>query len=317
MDGGAAGGMGARGVRRAAIVAVQVTAAVLVGLAIRELWLAARDGAVTESPPTAVSVNASITPDVVAFGTPVTATVDVVANARLIRPDSIRLDVDFAPYEPAGAPTVDRMRTGDVARVTFRYPLRCLREGCEPADARGIAQFQPGYVRYRFRDGPGNGRDIVSWPPIEVASRVAAVDVERIRWRGDETELPAVTTRFGATGLALTLLAVALALAGAAVLLGRRLWRAAPAAEAEEPATERSPLERALELARAQVSNGSSAPDRRKALERVARELGVLGLDDLAEEARALAWSPRLSTAEEVEGLARRAESAIPQGAAA
>jgi hypothetical protein len=300
-------------VKRVALVTVQILAAVLVGLAIRELWLAARGGGTTAAPPSAVSVTTSITPDVVAFGTPVVATADVVANARLIRADTIRLEVDFSPYEPSAKPTVERTTIGDVTHVTFRYPLRCLKEGCEPAAARGIAQFESGFVRYRFRDSPGNGRDIVDWPPVEVASRVAAVDVEKIDWRASRTDLPAVTTRFGPTGLAVALLVAAVVLAAVAVWLARRLWHVAPEPEADEPAARLSPLEQALELVRAQAGNGASPPDRRRALERVARELGALGLHDLADEARALAWSPRVSTAEDVEDLARRAESAVPR----
>ena len=39
---------------------------------------------------------------------------------------------------------VERHVTGSSAHVRFRYPLRCLREGCEPAAARGVADFPPG-----------------------------------------------------------------------------------------------------------------------------------------------------------------------------
>ena len=304
--------MGARGVKRWAVIVLQVTAAVLVGLAVRELWLAVRgESGGSGSPSSAIAVTTSVTPTVVAFGTPVVATADVVADARIVRPDTIRLQTDFTPYEAAGEPTVERTVTGDTAHVVFRFPLRCLREGCDPAGARGVAQFEPGLVRYRFRDSPGAGRDIADWPPVEVASRVRAADVEGIRWRASQTELSPVTTRFGPKGLAIVLLLGAGALVGGAVWLGRRLWHVPPVAESAEPEVERPPLERALALALAE-GNGSSVSDRRRALERVARELSALGLDKLADEARALAWSPRVSTADEIESLARRAEDAVP-----
>ena len=301
--------------KRAAVIAVQVAAAVLVGLAIRELWLAARGGGDESlAPKSAVSVTAAMTPNVVAFGAPVVATADVVADARVVEPGSIRLQVDFDPYELAGDPTVERRVTGQTAHVHFRFPLRCLQEGCEPAAARGVAAFQPGVVRYRFNDSTGGGRDIIDWPPVVVASRVPAADVEGIQWRASQTALPGVTTRFGPKTLAVVLLLGALALAACAVWLARRLWHVPAAPESAEQKVVRPPLERALELARTHQGNGTSLPDRRRALERVARELEALGLDELAGEARALAWSPGPADSEDVEELARRAEDAAALG---
>ena len=139
-----------------------------------------------------------------------------------------------------------------------------------------------------------------------VASRVATADVEAIRWRASETALPAVTTRLGPKSLAVALLLGALALVGCAVWLGRRLWHVPPAEEETVPRDERPPLE-----------NGAAAPNRRRALELVARELDAGGLGDLADEARELAWSPRASSPDEVESLARRVEDAVRRETAA
>ena len=170
------------------MIAVQVTAAVLVGLAIKELWVAARgEGDSVGTPARAVTVTSAIEPDVVAFGTPVVATADVVVDTTVVDPGSISLQTDFSPYEVAGSPVVGRHVQGGTAHVTFRYTLRCLREGCEPAGARGIARFESGLVRYRFKGDPGVGRDVVDWPAVIVASRVATADVEAIRWRASET----------------------------------------------------------------------------------------------------------------------------------
>jgi hypothetical protein len=298
-------------VKRWAVIGVQVVAAVLVGLAIRELWVAARgEGDAVGAPARAVGVTATIEPGVVAFGTPVVATADVVADATVVDPDSISMQADFTPYEVEGKPVVERHVQGATAHVVYRYTLRCLREGCEPAGARGIARFESGLVRYRFVGTPGTGRDVVDWPPVIVASRVAAADVQSINWRASRTTLPTSTTRFGPKALAAVLLLGALALAGAAVWLGRRLWHVPAAPEDTAPRDERPPLERALELARAEAANGSAAPERRRALERVARELTALGHDELAADARELAWSPRASSVDDVEELARRAEEA-------
>ena len=53
----AAGGLGARSVKRAAVIAVEVAAAVLVGLAARELWLAVRGESAGARPASAIDVS--------------------------------------------------------------------------------------------------------------------------------------------------------------------------------------------------------------------------------------------------------------------
>ena len=174
--------------KRVALIGFQVVLAILVGLAIRELWLSrSGDDATARRAPETLAVSARITPDVHTFGEPVTATVEVVADAGFIKPDSVRVETDFAPYELAGEPTVDREVINGVARVVFTYPLRCLREGCDAAAARGVAQLEPGFVRYRFVEGSGPGRHILDWPPFEVASRVSPAAVEQLRWRASDS----------------------------------------------------------------------------------------------------------------------------------
>jgi hypothetical protein len=49
--------------------------------------------------------------------------------------------------------------------------------------------------------------------------------------------------------------------------------------------------------------------EQRKALELLAEELEQAGEDELAEEARALAWSPALPGPERMENLAERVEA--------
>ena len=302
--------------KRTVLIAVQVVLAVLVGLGVRELWLAHSGGTAVEGSPAAVEVRPSITPDVHTFGEPIVATVEVVADSSFVKPDTIRVDADFAPYELDGEPVVERRQAGDIAHVVFRIPLRCLREGCDAAAARGVAQFDTALLRYRFVEGSGPGRHLIEWPPVVVGSRVTEADLETLRWRANETTLPEATTRVGPVGLAVVLIALALLLAGTAVWLARRLW----GTRAEEAATEhreaRTPLERALDLVLADSHNGSSSPDRRQTLERLARELTAVGEDGLAEDARELAWAPRVAPAHEVAGFARRVTEAIGAGVA-
>jgi len=303
--------------KRVALVSFQVLLAILVGLAIRELWLAREDsGGTPRAAPETLAVQTSIAPDVHTFGDPVVATVDVVADAGFIKPDTIRVEADFAPYELAGAATVDRKIVDGVAHVVFHYPLRCLKEGCDAAAARGLAQLEQGFVHYRFVEGSGPGRHILDWPSFEVASRVSAGDLEALRWRASETALPSVSTRVGPVGLALVLLALAAVLAGAAFWLARRLWRTEPEQAVEDELVERSPLERALDLVLAESQNGASSPDRRRTLERLARELNAVGQRGLADDARALAWSPDSASGQDIAGFARRVAEATGAGAA-
>jgi hypothetical protein len=304
--------------KRVALIGFQVLLAILVGLAVRELWLSRSgdDAAVREAPET-LSVSARVTPDVHTFGEPIVATVEVVADAAFIKPDTVRVETDFEPYEVAGEPTVEREVVDGLARIVFRYPLRCPQEGCDAAAARGVAQLEPGFVRYRFVEGSGPGRHILDWPAIEVASRVTPADVEQLRWRASDTALPAVTTRIEPVGLAAVLLALAAALAGIALWLARRLWRTEPEGTVEEERAHRSPLEQALDLVLADSRNGAASPDRRRALERLARELTQVGHDGLAGDARALAWAPGAASGDDIAGLARRVSDVTGVGVAA
>ena len=303
--------------RRAALIGFQLVLALLVGLAIRELWLARTgDDAAARRAPETIAVQARIAPDVHTFGEPVVATVEVVADAGFIKPDTVRVETDFAPYELSGVATVDREVIDGMARIVFTYPLRCLKEGCDAAAARGVAQLEPGFVRYRFVEGSGPGRQILDWPPVEVASRVSAADVEGLRWRASDTVLPATTTRVGSVGLALVLLALAGVLAAAAVWLARRLWRTESQDVVEDARADRSPLERALDLALADSRNGAASPDRRRTLERLARELAAVGQRGLADDARALAWGPRPASGDDVAVFARRVTETTGAGVA-
>ena len=302
--------------KRAPLVALQVVVAVLVGLGIWAIWDARQsDEATTTRSTETIAVSASIRPSVHTFGDPIVATVDVVADPRLVKPQTIRVDTDFAPYEPAGPPTVKRTTANGITHVVFDFRLRCLTEGCDAAEDRGVAQFEAGFVRYRFVQGSGPGRDLIDWPPIQVASRVTDTEVSDVRWRASATALPAVTTRFGPGGLAGVLVLIALFLAAVAVWLGVRLWGVEREPEAE-PVDLRSPLERAVDLVRAASRNGASQPERRRTLERLARELHRSGHGSLAQDARELAWSARSSTSAELDVLVRRAAEAAGNGSA-
>ncbi|MGI9111830.1 MAG: hypothetical protein ACR2GT_06505 [Gaiellaceae bacterium] len=279
------------------------------------LVLASRDGDEDDLRPLRQSlaiVSTSVRPSVHAFGEPIVAEVVLVGDAEVVRPETVRLDPDFAPYEAAGPGRVERIAAGSSVRWRFRYPLRCLREGCAPVGDRRTFEFPLASVAYRFQLSPGPASLIVEWPGFQVTARVDDTALAQRAWRGDVSAVPAPSYRWAPGALAAALLVGTAAFAGLGVGLARRfsLRRAPVAAEAgPDVVATLAPLERALELARAAVRNGDP-PDRRRALERVARELGSRGLPDLADRARALAWASGAADPDAIENLARDARSA-------
>ena len=290
--------------------ALQLGIAALVGLVVGLVWLAGSPDE-TLRPNDAIEVQTDITPDAHVFGEPVVATVEALFDATQIDPSSVRVVTEFAPYEQVGDRTVERRVSGGIGVATFRFPLRCVEEGCDTSGSRGVAEFETGRVVYRFHDSPNDAFGALDWPPFEVASRVSADDVENIRWRAAETSLPEAGYRATPAWLAALLLAVAVALGTGAVLLARSWWWRPSARLSLEAATPTAtPLARALALAREASLNGD-VPRRRRALERVARELRAANSPELEAEARALAWSQAGSTEADVESLTRRAEDRV------
>jgi hypothetical protein len=256
-------------------------------------------------------VSTSIRPSVHGFGEPVTAELVLVVDARLVRPETVRLDPDFGPYESAGPRRVDRVESGSTVRWRYRYPLQCLREGCAPTGDRKTFELPLTSVAYRFQLSPGPASLIVEWPSIQVTARVDDTALARRAWRADVT-VPAPSYRWSPSFLAAVLLAGTAAFAALGLVLVRRLTRRRELVALEEEeavAPPLPPLERALELAREASQNGD-APDRRRALERVARELGGQGLADLADRARALAWASGAADSAAIDALARDARAA-------
>lgn len=256
-------------------------------------------------------VSSSIRPSVHGFGEPVMAELVLVADTNVVRPETVRFDPDFAPYEAAGPGRVDRVESGSTVRWRFRYPLRCLREGCAPTGDRKTFELPLASVAYRFQLSPGPVTKIVEWPSFQVTARVDEAALARRAWRADVVA-PAPSYRWAPGWLAAALLVGTAAFAALGVALVWRLTRRREVVGVEEGEAEApplAPLERALALAREASRNGDP-PDRRRALERVARELGGSGLADLADRARALAWAPGAADPDAVDALARDALAA-------
>jgi len=301
--------------RKLVVALAGLVAAAIAGAAIG-LVLEAGD---SESPRMAAAPRASLTvvratilPAVHLFGEPVVAELVVVASKAMVDPDTIRVRPDFTPYAPTGQRLLERSETPTSVRYRYRFTLNCLDEDCAPDADREMVELSSAAVFYRFRGTQGPGTAIVDWPPFEVTARVPTEALSPERWRADVTSLPVVTYERspGPTSVILLVGSILLALLGVALAW----WLAKPEARAEvegvdEPVVEATPLERALRLAREATVDGDS-PARRKAFERVARELGARGLGDLAERARALAWASGATTPVMVDELEREALAA-------
>ena len=296
-----------------ALAAALAIVGIAVGIALRD---DAGTAARAPQPQDPVVVQAGFEPNGHLFGAPVVAVVDVRLDSTVIDPARITLDPDFEPYEVVGTRSVERTDHGGLTRLTYRYPLRCLAEGCEPLEDRGVVDLEQSRLQYRFVGDTSSrpGSETIDWQPFIVSGRVAERSVVDIGWRAEEGALGAVSYRVSPGPSALVLLALAVLLALGAAWIAWRLWGAREQRETGAEEDTRTPLAAVLEAARAAAANGD-LPKRRRALESVARELGHLGLPELAADARTLAWSPRDASREDVEDLARRTELAA-EGAA-
>src|SRR5215210_1643172 len=172
-----------------------VAAAALIGLTVGRLWLLGDGGqnAAGPRPSTVFSATADVQPRAHAFGDPVVAQVTVLVDRTLIDPQSLRLEPRFDPYEPAGPVSREVTESGTGARISFRVPLVCLREGCEPVEGAQALSLPSGHIFYRYQARSGRADYSFGWPTVEVVGRVPAADVEQRRWRADLSGLPAVS----------------------------------------------------------------------------------------------------------------------------
>jgi hypothetical protein len=300
--------------RGVALVLGAVVAGAVVGVAI--LWsddneqIAPGLEAGPADQPT-MTVSTSITPRAHLFGDRVAAEVELLFDPRTVEPNSVQVDADFAPYDQLGRPRRLRADGDGLVRLRYQYALRCLAPSCAPAGARKEMIFSGGEVIYIHAGLRERVVETFDWPRVELASRLSPFDLEQARWRADVNDLPAVSYRARPVLLGFLLAGAAGLLALAGVLLGVLLFPKWTRRAAEEDAPpELSPLERALEGVRTTSANGAT-PEQRKALERLARELGSAGLVELAGRARRLAWSAERPDRAAVERLEDEVEDEL------
>jgi hypothetical protein len=257
----------------------------------------------------AILATPSIAPSVHVFGDRVTATLDVVVDASKLDPDRVQLTPRFFPYERVGDVRVERKDYGDVTRLRYTMQLRCLGPLCIPSRLASAAGPQePGRgERKAFRFRPSflvydqQPRDrllqVVRWPTLEAVSRInetqfglAQAGAGQFAFRAGYRPLPGITWLLNPMLVVLLLALAALVLLTPAALLARRAYLERRAAAEPEPEPELEPLERALRLVE-WSQDRPDGEDRRRALEALAEELATVE-SPLADDARALAWSP-------------------------
>lgn len=249
------------------------------------------------------AVATSITPRTTAFGDVVTARLRILVDRDSIDPDSIRVLARFQPWRDRT--TVERVDAGDLTALLYTIQLQCLTLSCVGFER----EYEQSFQGVRITSDRGRVYDF-EWPEVSIATRVPPREFEPEntgeeaqdwppQWRATVAlpepsylASPALLTWLLA-GLG-TLLVVASAGAGLLLLRRGRLVR-------ERHVT---PLDRALELLR----SARTDEERRAALEALALALDTERDPELAEPARALAWSqsrPSETAAEELAELAK------------
>ena len=242
-----------------------------------------------------VVAQASFSPAVHFFGDVVTGHVQDVADRKRVDTGSIRLAAPVEPYVRAGHPRIARSTRGGVERIDYRLRLVCLRAECtlsgpsaprEAAPTQKTFRVSPATVSYRLKNREATSRVTADWPALTVATRINSARPDDFAFTTDLAVPDAsYAVRPGLLVGVLTLLSLALVL----VPLARALRHVPGQLLRGARGPETSRLERALVLL--DDSAKRDAAERRRALERVALELGREGRGGLAEEPRVAAWS--------------------------
>jgi hypothetical protein len=181
-----------------------------------------------------------------------------------------------------------------------------------PSDHFHVFRFAPVQIDYVTSKGrPAYGIETY-WPPVEVLSQVSPgvaaflFKTRHINWRVHLTPVASPTFHLSPTLLLWLAAGVAGLFAALALFLVVRWYRGLRPQPVEGAEVEASQLERALAVLRFAHESGDETLQR-KALERVAGELGAERAAELTLVARELAWSARTPEDEEVEDFASQA----------
>ena len=278
---------------------LRLAGSIAVGLVVGGAILAAqRLSSEPEGPPMRdpVAVRAWLSAPAVLFGDALRADVHVLVDRTRVDPASVRLVSSFEPFH-VNSRRVTRTDSGETTALRYNLELLCLERTCLPKQGQPRpVRLERGFVLF----GP-NQRRALDWPGVEVASRLSAADRVRPALRLPDAPPPAATYALSPTLLTAVLLGGAALLALAALaLLAIEVRRWVLRRRARDPLAGLSPVGRALAL----LERARTPAERRAALDRLARAVDD---DELADEARRLAWSEQAPDGPRVAAVAARA----------
>jgi hypothetical protein len=299
-----------RGRLAAATVAVAAAVAVVLMVVFARGWWHDKGG--SYAPRAGIVASTRIVPGASLFGTVLTARATVLVDPGQIDPQSIRLESNFSPYVVLSASKRNTPDLGRAVAVTFSYRIQCVIAACLPLmEARKGQQLIPQLVRLRPARITARGRTGVPlarrllWPEVVVQPRVTPQEIAAAD--------PRIESGFPRSpiGWAISpdLLGALLVSAAAILVLGAgALVASAVGADPRRLRVRRipahlTPIDRALALAEHAAAHGEY-DEGRKALERLAMELGRHGDRRLAVQAGRLAWSEEDPSADAVDELA-------------
>jgi hypothetical protein len=285
--------------------------------------------------PPGIVARGTLSPLVLLFGDPLTARVDVLVDRHRVDPAQIRLQTPFPPFVPLSLSS-SRRDHGAVSELRYTLTVQCLALAClPPLTGKRYLVFPPTQVVYRVRGGSFANTTLVRFPAIGLSSRLSPEAVRAARRRSGPLRavegpapgiglaeaaqlvrdtartLPHASYSISPTLLVTVLFLLAAALAIAAVLVVMRYVRPPPPAAKPTPVLAPvSPLEHALDELDVALADGQ-VERQRKALELLARELGASGNDDLARDARELAWSDGTLARDQARTLASTVRSSV------
>jgi hypothetical protein len=271
------------------VIGVAVVLAALIAVV---LVLSLRGGNTAAVPRQAISGQTSLSRSAAMFADPVKASISLLIDHRRVDPERVGFNPSFKPYALIGVPSVQRYDTGDLTHLKYTANLVCLTYDCLPPGPNSRVQFRPAEVFYWRRSGGARKTLQLAWYPFTLASRTADADLNN----ADPFQQPSwrITTDPLAVSYGISpgvLRGLLFALSGVLFLCALvglvALFRAVRARIRRAPTTG---LERAVVLVE-EATQRDDQPAKRKALERLSRELTHSGEQDLALTARELAWA--------------------------
>ena len=244
----------------------------------------------------AVVLETFVTPSRYSFGDQLLAEVRLTVDSTRVNPASVVSVPVFRPFQRVAPIEVERQDLGNTTVLRFHYRIQCVARECVPEGSEGELELSLGLVRYTLLEGR-NVTLPLDFPPLQVVSRLTAdvrrdVAVRPAAVAADPalSQVPPLEFRGGPSLLGWLLVGAAAAIVLA--LGGWLAWRLRPRRSVAEPVSA-LPVEPPLPAALGQVerSLAGSEPERRTALDELARRLDESRERELAVETRRLAWS--------------------------